>query len=111
MPPYKCGISGCGYLTKEGSYLCEGHQPGTVGLVNNIHFEKDNINPDHYKQGGLETIDILKAKMTPAQYEGFLLGNMIKYATRYQYKNGVEDVKKAKWYAEELIIYLESSLS
>ena len=28
---------------------------------------------------------------------------MIKYVTRYQEKNGLEDLKKAQWYLERLI--------
>lgn len=63
----------------------------------------DKINPDHYTSGGIETIDYINAKMTPAQFEGFLLGNIIKYTSRYQYKNGLEDLKKAEWYLKKLI--------
>src|SRR5437868_4413183 len=59
--------------------------------------------PDHYTAGGIETIDILKAKLTPEQFEGFLLGNILKYLTRARHKNGVEDLKKARWYLERLI--------
>ena len=33
----------------------------------------------------------------------FLEGNIIKYVTRYKYKNGIEDLKKAKQYIERLI--------
>ena len=61
------------------------------------------VNPDHYKVGGIEVIDILKAKLTPEQLEGFLLGNIIKYTTRAGYKNGVQDLKKAQWYLTYLI--------
>jgi hypothetical protein len=64
----------------------------------------DNVNhPSHYKQGGIETIDYIKAKLTSEQFEGYLLGNVIKYTSRYQYKNGTEDLKKARWYIDKLI--------
>jgi hypothetical protein len=33
----------------------------------------------------------------------FLEGNIIKYVTRYKDKNGIEDLKKAKWYLDKLI--------
>ena len=33
----------------------------------------------------------------------FAEGNIVKYITRYKFKNGVEDLKKAKWYLEYLI--------
>ena len=64
---------------------------------------KDKINPDHYKVGGIETFDILKAKLSPTQLAGFCKGNVIKYVTRSDHKNKVEDLKKAKWYLDKLI--------
>lgn len=69
----------------------------------------DNTNPSHYKQGGMETIKILKAKLTPEQYKGFLMGNIIKYITRHEHKNGVEDLRKAKVYLNWLIKEEEES--
>ena len=69
----------------------------------NFEDTPDNVNPDHYKVGGIETLDYMKAKMSKVQYEGYLLGNIIKYTSRYQYKNGKEDLKKAEKYLQELI--------
>ena len=63
---------------------------------------QDNINPDHYKQGGIETIDYLRAKLTPEEFKGFLKGNAIKYLSRAELKGGKEDYKKAQWYINEL---------
>lgn len=60
-------------------------------------------NPLHYTTGGIETIDYLKAKMTSEQFRGFLIGNVLKYVSRYPHKNGVEDLKKAEWYLNRLI--------
>jgi len=58
----------------------------------------DNINPNHYKQGNIETIEyILDQKMN------YLEGNVVKYISRYKKKNGLEDLHKAKWYLERLI--------
>lgn len=60
-------------------------------------------NPPHYKVGGLETIDILKAKLTKDEYRGYLKGNVIKYATRAGYKGAsAEDAGKLAWYAQRL---------
>ena len=55
----------------------------------------DNIDhPEHYKVGGIETIDFIEAKKL-----NFNLGNAIKYISRAEYKaNAVEDLKKAIWY-------------
>ena len=64
----------------------------------------DNVNkPQHYRQGGLETIQILKAKMTKEQFKGFLIGNILKYVTHAPYKNGIEDYEKARYYLNALI--------
>lgn len=67
----------------------------------------DKINPDHYKKGGIQTIDYIAAKLTPEQFEGYLRGNIIKYVSRYADKNGVEDLQKAEWYLTYLIGVLE----
>ena len=34
----------------------------------------DPINPNHYKQGGLESIDAIKAFMSEEAFKGFLKG-------------------------------------
>ena len=60
-------------------------------------------NPPHYKVGGLETIDILKAKLSKEEYRGYLKGNVIKYATRAGHKGAsAEDAGKLAWYAQRL---------
>lgn len=61
--------------------------------------------PSHY--GGdttYEVIKVLKEWLTTEQYQGFLLGNSIKYQARYRHKGGIEDLKKAQWYLNK---YLE----
>ena len=64
----------------------------------------DNVNhPQHYTQGGIETIDYIKAKLTTEQFKGYLKGNIIKYISRFEYKNSIEDLQKAKWYLSKLI--------
>lgn len=64
----------------------------------------DMVNhPPHYTNGGLEVIDIMQAKMTPEQFEGYLLGQIWKYTMRYRNKNGLEDLQKAQWYLNRLV--------
>jgi len=63
----------------------------------------DNINPQHYKSGDIECIQAIRASMSKQQYSGYLKGNILKYLWRYDRKNGVEDLKKAQWYLNELI--------
>lgn len=68
---------------------------------------KDNINPDHYKVGGIETWDYLRAKMSPTQLAGFALGNVIKYISRADHKNKLEDLKESAWYLDKIIEEIE----
>lgn len=63
----------------------------------------DNINPSHYKTGGIETINYIEAKLTEEEYKGYLKGNIIKYISRAEQKNGAEDYKKAQWYTNRLV--------
>lgn len=70
--------------------------------------KNDNVkHPSHYTVGKIETINIIKDKLTPEQFRGYLIGNCIKYITRYQYKNGIEDLRKMQRYADMLIEFEE----
>ena len=63
----------------------------------------DMVNsPPHYNQAGIECIDAIRAA-TGDGYQYYLQGNIIKYLWRYRYKNGIEDLNKAKWYLDKLI--------
>lgn len=59
--------------------------------------------PNHYTQGGIETIDFIRAKMTPEEFRGYCKGNTLKYLSRAEYKGGLEDYKKAQVYLGWLI--------
>lgn len=65
---------------------------------------EDAINPAHYKVKGLpEAIDIINHLMHREQYEGFLWGNILKYAYRYGRKGDkAETAGKIEWYAKQL---------
>jgi hypothetical protein len=53
----------------------------------------------HYDAGGIETLDIIRAKLTPEQYRGYLMGNVIKYLSRCNWKGDAErDLEKAANY-------------
>lgn len=65
---------------------------------------KDNINPDHYKQASIELIDFMEETCNKDEFNGYCKNNVLKYIIRYKNKNGVEDLKKAQWYLERLII-------
>ena len=69
----------------------------------------DMVNhPSHYNQGSIECIDALKAAtVSKTGIEAICTANAIKYLWRYEEKNGIEDVKKARWYIDRLIKELE----
>jgi len=71
----------------------------------------DMVNhPPHYKRG-IETIKIIRSKLTMEEYIGYLRGTIIKYITRLGYKGQdhdmINDVGKIIWYAKELEDYLK----
>jgi len=59
--------------------------------------------PPHYGQGRIECIEYIKDFLSKDEYTGYLRGNIAKYLHRWRYKNGIEDLKKARWYLEALI--------
>lgn len=62
--------------------------------------------PPHYNQGKIEVSDfIIDQRMN------FLEGNVVKYVARHKLKNGVEDLKKARWYLNKLIDTLDAGQS
>jgi hypothetical protein len=66
--------------------------------------ERDNVNnPAHYGTGVIECIEYIKDFLTDEELIGYYRGNVAKYLHRWRYKNGVEDLKKARWYLEALI--------
>lgn len=61
----------------------------------------------HYDNMKLEPIQVIES-MGEEFLEGFCLGNAIKYTMRYKAKNGLEDLRKAKWYTDYWANYLEN---
>lgn len=71
-----------------------------------IGYKNDNIiSPNHYvSDNGIEVFDVQEAfihelKGMSASY----WCNIVKYILRFQRKNGVEDLKKARYYLDKLI--------
>lgn len=74
------------------------------------YINDDAVQPDHYRKGEYEAIDLIKdVTMDYSGYEGYLIGNIIKYLYRANYKgNKLEDLKKGQYYYDELIEWEES---
>lgn len=63
---------------------------------------------DHYQRLILQPWDVMASWLTPEQYMGFLLGNVIKYVARFNTKGmagkgGLQDLEKALHYLEKAI--------
>lgn len=60
--------------------------------------------PSHYNQGGIEVWDVISAFTKDLEgAEAFYAGNVIKYVLRWNHKNGIEDLEKAKVYIDKII--------
>ena len=67
------------------------------------------VGGDHYLNLGIQPWDAMRAWMTPEEFQGFLRGNVIKYTARFRAKGGIEDLRKAMHYLENLISELEGA--
>lgn len=56
------------------------------------------VGGDHYRQFKIQPVEYIIANGI-----GFLAGNVIKYATRYSYKGGAEDIRKIIHYCELIL--------
>jgi hypothetical protein len=74
-----------------------------------IDFKKDPINhPPHYNKGKVECIDAIESAVSDLNgIEAVCTANAIKYLYRWKAKDGVESLKKARWYLNKLINTLE----
>ena len=65
--------------------------------------------PDHYQsETGLEVIDVIEAfTFDLTGIEAVDTGNALKYLCRWKKKNGLQDLKKAMWYLQNLIDHVE----
>ena len=104
----ECGINGY-YLACE---TCHGEgilEEKTMDLENvteevneAMNVKVDPTNPDHYKNHtSLECIEEMEIIFGDLGVIYFCVCNAWKYIRRWKNKNGVEDLKKAKWYIEK----------
>jgi hypothetical protein len=66
--------------------------------------ELDMVNhPSHYETGKFECIEVMLETQGEEAVMDFCLCNAFKYIYRHNRKNGIEDIKKAKWYIDKYI--------
>ena len=90
-------------LKKENEYEMT-HDDSSYQFAKTTRTPPDMVNaPPHYMQGGIETINLIRAVLTPEQFRGYLLGTIIAYRERAPYKGSTEqDYAKAYKYWEWL---------
>lgn len=77
----------------------------------NVPYNKiDLVNhPPHYTQYSFEVIEIIdEVTAHVSGQDGYMIGNVIKYILRAPFKGGLESLKKAKWYLDNLIERIEN---
>ena len=82
-------------LSRQGGYA----HPMKIDTVNH---------PPHYNKGKVECIDAIESAVSDLNgIEAVCTANAIKYLYRWKAKDGVESLKKARWYLDRLINNLE----
>ena len=90
------------YLPEEVPDLCDNCGSG-LNLREQARETAYDPKSRHYDAGGIETLDYIRAKLTPEQYKGYLLGNLLKYTSRANFKESFSrDIEKAARYAQWL---------
>lgn len=71
--------------------------------------DKTILRPNYYKdKNGKDLFDKFEdGELEPSEVPGFYKGNVLKYIKRFRFKNGVEDLKKARVYLDRLIAWEE----
>lgn len=89
----------CNSCEGDANYFEPIDNKGTEDMVNQ---------PPHYTQGAIECIDVIEEITKPcSKFEAYIIGTVLKYLWRFKFKNGLEDLKKARWYLDKLISKME----
>ena len=89
----------CSFSNIDEVKVCASWEP------NNKQTPADIVNhPPHYESGKFECIDVMRETQGDEAVQNFCICNAQKYIYRHRNKNGVEDIRKAKWYIDK---YLE----
>lgn len=59
--------------------------------------------PSHYETGKFECIEVMEETQGVEAVKNFCICNAFKYLYRHANKNGLEDIKKARWYLDKYI--------
>ena len=107
---YTCGNEAKDLAALMGFEIIEDDTPTIAEVVEKYgeDVKPDPVNrPAHYTSGGIECIDAMQAAFGDDAVKDFCLCNAFKYLWRHRQKNGVEDLKKCRWYLNRLIREME----
>lgn len=79
------------------------HQFGKYRNDRKLETEDCVNHPAHYENGKYECYEVFNTNFGDTMTKGFTIGNVFKYLWRFRAKNGVEDLKKARWYLDKAI--------
>lgn len=108
-PQHNCQ---CGHdAVNHPQHYCQGEHDAVNHPLHYCQNDHDPVNhPSHYCQGGIECIDAIQAAVTGLKgMEAVCVGNVIRYIWRWKWKNGKEDLHKARFYLNKLILLVESA--
>lgn len=73
--------------------------PNCAELMEQTDSAPDMVNhPSHYADKEIEVIDYIRDTLTPEEFTGYCMGNVLKYCSRWRKKDGVQDLEKAQVY-------------
>ena len=84
----------CGEVIPEGTQLCWSCKRLACDPVDH---------PSHYTQDRIECIDAMIETQGKDAVIDFCVCNAFKYLWRHEDKNGMEDLKKARWYLDKAL--------
>ncbi|MGP4950716.1 DUF3310 domain-containing protein [Psychrobacter sp. T6-1] len=76
--------------------------------MSDIKRAPDQVGGDHYQQYEIEPIMAMRDWLNEDEFRGFLRSSALYYQIRYRDKNGIEDLKKAQWFLNELVGFEQS---
>jgi len=91
-------------VTEYADVTSRGNDPIEEGItVGSVNIDMVN-HPPHYARLDPEPIDVIEAWKLP-----YHLGNVLKYMARWDAKDGLQDLKKARWYLDRFVEKVETN--
>ena len=83
--------------------------PQTVTMPPDAQAAEMVHDPPHYTSGEVETMDAIDAALGPLRFEGYCIGQCLKYLWRYRRKGRpLQDLQKAQWYLDRALSIRQS---